>query len=267
MEQLYDVIIIGATKESLALCQYLNKKDKSFKVLMIDETFKNKTKKYTDLKADFIKNKAIYTSFYQGIYRISIQSNKIFLGKAVVVSTGSTFIKNKSLAGAGIIYDLDTLTKTSKKKQLVICGNNLDMIEYAKRLQKKFKYVYLCAENDILAEHEDLVKEISELPNVAYLPNCKIASYKVNKNKILQEVTLDTFSKIHCQDLIGAYGRKPAISGISTQLLPRDSEGYAIINDNNESIKISTIYALGNCIRNPKNKDIEKVGKLLLERK
>lgn len=267
MKQLYDVIIIGATIESLTLCQYLNKKDSTFNILIIDETFKNKTKKYANLKANFIQDKAIYTAYHQGIYRISVQSKEVFLGKATVVSTGSTFIKNKSLNGTGIIYDLDDLKKTSRKKQLVICGNNLDVINYAKRLQKKFKYVYICAENDILDEHEDLAKEISEFPNVAYLPNCKIASYKVTKNKVLQEIMLDTFSKIHCKDLIGAYGRRPVVSGITSQLLSKDSDGYAVINENNESTKISTVYVLGNCTRNPKNKDIEKVGKLLLERK
>ena len=247
---LYDVIIIGASKEGLSLCSYLNSKNNNFKVAIIDTCTVNKTSKYNNIKADWFMNYSIYCNYYQGIYTITLNNKKLILGKAVVIANGTSPIQNEKLTNAGIIYNLQDLKKTSKKKQLVIVGTKLDSVNI---------------ETDVLKDNPELQQKVITTANIAYLPFCKIVSYKVNKNKVLQSVTLDTYTTIHCSDLIGAYGRKGAPSGIPSALLPTDKDGFAIVDSNNRTTKLSTLFAIGSCTNTTNYFEVSTVGRLLLK--
>ena len=262
---LYDVIIIGASKEGLSLCSYLNSKNNNFKVAIIDTCTVNKTSKYNNIKADWFMNYSIYCNYYQGIYTITLNNKKLILGKAVVVANGTSPIQNEKLTNAGIIYNLQDLKKTSKKKQLVIVGTKLESVNIALKLANKFKYIYICSETDVLKDDPELQQKVIAAANIAYLPFCKIVSYKVNKNKVLQSVTLDTYTTIHCSDLIGVYGRKGAPSGIPSTLLPTDKDGFAIVDSNNRTTKLSTLFAIGSCANTTNYFEVSTVGRLLLK--
>ena len=265
MQQLYDVIVIGASIDGIKLCQYLNKENPDFKVALVSKNFKNLTKKYKLSFTKLFTNEVIYTNYAKRLFNITLNDRSTLISKYIVVAAKRTPIINKELKAAGILYHPSELPSASKNRQLVICGTTRDTINYALQLNKKFKYIYICTETNV-ANNEDLLK-LKEFHNIVYLPNCKIISYKLDKTKHLQEITLDTYSKIHCKDLLGAYGRQPKISGINSQFIAFDENNYAIVNDNRESIKLSNVYIIGDSLKDKSQQDIKIIGKSLLKRR
>jgi len=266
--ELYDVIIIGASAEGLTLANYLLLNKPDLKIAIISKSFKYLTQKLNTLVADKFTGEVILSTYYHGIIGFILKDKRTIYGKKAVIATGTKPIKlstdDPKLKNSGIIYNPVDLTNISKNHQVVIVGNSAEAVKYSIELSKKFKYIYLCSKEFKLNCNAKMIKKLNELPNVVHLPGCNIVSYKKDKNGRIQEVTLDTYSTIHCAALIGAFGRMPDVSGISTKMLEVDLDGYAVVNSKNESTKIPGIYVIGACARRNTKHMLTVVGNAIL---
>jgi len=268
--ELYDVIVIGASVEGIALCEYLNAKNPNFKVALISKTFKYLTSKTKLASTTQIVGESIYSSYYHGVIGFTLKDKKTVYGKTAVIATGSKPIKPlpdcDCFKNSGIVYKPIDIENASKNEQVVVNGSNTDAVKYAIELSKKFRYVYLCSYKFKLDCDTRLLKKLNDLPNVVHLPGCNVMACKKGKNGKLQEITLDTYSVIHCSALVGAFGRLPDVSGISPKMIEVDDAGYAITKAHNETTKVPGIYALGACTNHNTKQSITVVGNALLGR-
>jgi len=261
-KELYDVIVIGASVEGIALCEYLNAENPDLKVALVSKSFKYLTPKNKLTATVQIVGESVYSSYYHGVIGFTLKDKSALYGKAAVIATGSKPIKNNAIPG--IVHKPIDIPEVSKNSQVVVNGGTADAVKYSIELSKKFKYVYLCSsEFDINCDLR-LKKKLNDLPNVVHLPGCNIVSCRRDKNGKLQEVTLDTYSTIHCSALVGAYGRLPDISGISVKMLDIDKDGYAVVNNKNASTKVSNIYVVGPCAKRNTKHLLTVVGNNLL---
>lgn len=268
--ELFDVIVVGATPEGIALCEFLAKASPDLKVALISKSFCYVTPKTNLEGIEQVQNEVIFSSYYKGLIGFTLKDRRSLFCEYAVIATGSKPVKLPAdvpwLKSSGIVYKPADIASVSKNHQVVVNGNGKDAVEYAITLAKDFKYVYLCNKNHHLDCDVRLKKKFVALQNVVYLPGCSIVSCKKNRKGRLQEVTLDTYSVIHCAALIGAYGRTPDVSGITKKMLEVDEQGYAIVKEKNESVVTPNVFALGRCARHNTKRMVTIIGNELIRR-
>ena len=244
--QLYDIIVVGASAEGVAFCEKLLSKTKEVKVALISKHFKHLTKQNLE-GIDLIEQEVVHSNYRHGLLIVSLADSTNICGKTVIIATGSKPIKS-TLKSANIYYNISDL-KPNKNGQAVIWGNDALAVKYALKLSKKFKYVYLCNNSLILNCDTKLITKIENTANIVHLPNCNIIACKNNKEGNLVEVQLDTYSSIKCSALVMSLGRSPENPGISKKMVELDVDGFVKTKAFNETTKVPNIFAIGECTR------------------
>lgn len=244
MNQLYDVIVIGASTEGIHFCEQLLEKTTGLKVVLVSRNF-NRPAEIEGLTK--ITGEVIFSSYNKGMIGLTLADRTQIFGVNVVIAVGTKPIKS-TLKNTNIRYNLTDL-KASKTTPAVVVGNNTLAVDYALAMAKKFKYVYLCSntvELDCDAKH---LKNLENVANIVHLPNCNIIGCRNDKDGNLAEVQLDTYSSIRCSTLVMSLGRIPDKSGISNRMIVVDSDGYIVTKEFNVTTIVPKIYAIGTCTR------------------
>jgi len=263
--KIYDTIVIGASEEGIALCEFLSTKAVGFSVALVSKHFDYVGKNKSLSGIDLIRDEAVFSSYNHGLIKFNLKTNQAIFGKAAVIATGSKPTK-ASFKSNTIYYKASDIKTPMKNKQAVVYGDNKEVISYALALSKKFKYVYLCKPTLGFAGGEKLLTKLNNTANIVTLPGCNIVGIKNDKEGNLTEITLDTYDTIHCSALVMAIGRSPDVSGISKKMIDLDEQGYAITKAYNETTKVPNIYAIGECVRHNTKQSITGVGNALLSR-
>ena len=267
-KELYDVIIVGASIEGIALAEYLLTNKPELKIAIVSRSFKYLAQKAGALNIDELTGEVVLSTYYHGVIGFTLKDRRAVYGKKAVIATGTKpikpFINDPKLKNSGMVYSPADIINISKNHQVVVAGSSADAVKYSIELAKRFKYVYLCSKEFNLDCDTKLLKKLNDLPNVVHLPGCNIVSYKKDRNGRIQEVTLDTYSTIHCAALVGAFGRLPDISGVSPKMLEVDLDGYAVVTNKNESTKIPGIYVISACARRNTKHMLTVVGDAIL---
>lgn len=244
MNQLYDVIIIGASDEGINFCEQLLEKTVGLRVALVSKTF-NKPIEIEGLTK--ITGEVVFSSYNRGLIGLTLSDRTQIFGINVVVAVGTKPIKS-TLKNNNIRYNLAGI-KAAKSSVAVVVGNDNLAVTYALAISKKFKYIYLCSSTVDLDCEAKYRKKLENTANIVHLPNCSIISCKNDKDGKLSEVQLDTYSSIRCSTLIMSLGRTPDNSGLSNRMISVDSEGYIITKEFNTTTVVPKIYAIGTCTR------------------
>jgi len=266
--ELYDVIILGASVDGITLAEYIKSKEPATKVALVSKHFNFIKSAEKLLDADLITGESIYSSFNHGVIVLTLKDRRIVAGKNLVIATGGYPVKATidKFKNKNICYNPREITVNPKNKPAVVYGNGNDAADFALIMAKKFKYVYLCSDVFDLQCDAKLLKKLNDVPNIVHLPNCSIASCKNDKDGNLQEVTLDTYDTIKCSALVLALGRKPNVNGIDPKMIELDADKYVKINTQHQTTKVANIYAIGECTRHNTKRSITTVGNCLLGR-
>ncbi len=257
--QLYDVIVIGASEEGINFCKHLLAKTVDLKIALVSRSF-NKDAEIEGLVK--INKEVVFSSYNRGLLGVTFADRTQIFGLNLVVAVGTKPVKS-SLKNCNIRYNLNGL-KASKSTAAVVVGKNDFAVSYALDIAKKFKYVYLCSDSVELDCENKYLKKLENTANIVHLPNCNVVSCKNDKDGNLTEIQLDTFSSIRCSTLIMSLGRTPDNSGLSKRMIEVDSEGYIVTKEFNTTTIIPNIYAIGTCVKNgAKNRLLPVVNHLI----
>jgi thioredoxin reductase len=261
--QLYDVIVIGASEEGINFCQQLLAKTTGVKVALVSRSFNRPVELDNITK---INQEVIFSSYNRGLIGLTLADRSQIFGLNIVVAVGTKPIKS-NLKNSNIRYNLNDL-KASKTNPAVVVGNNTLAATYALAMAKKFKYVYLCSNTVELDCEAKYLKKLENTANIVHLPNCNIISCKNDKEGNLTEVQLDTYSTIRCTTLVMSLGRTPDNSGLSKRMIEIDSDGYIVTKEFNQTTVVPNIYAIGTCAQNgAKNRLIPTINHLIDQNK
>ncbi|MBP5468352.1 MAG: FAD-dependent oxidoreductase [Candidatus Riflebacteria bacterium] len=260
---LFDVVVLGASNEGIALCEYIKTKAPEKNVALVSRHF-NFVKPNNKL-ADtvLITGDSAFSSYVKGLVVLTLKNKKTVCGKNLVIATGATPIKTTTLKNNNICYSPRDL-KPAKMKPAIVYGDGTTAVKYSLQMAKKFKYVYLCSDTFKLNCESKLARRLNDTANIVHLPNCHITTCKNNKDGNLCEVTLDTYDTINCSALVMALGRMPDVNGIDTKMVELDQDRYIKINSLHQTTKVPNIYAIGECTRHNTKRSITTVGSRLV---
>ena len=259
MNQLYDVIVIGASEEGISFCEQLLEKTVGLKVALVSRNF-NRPADIDGLTK--ITGEVIFSSYNRGMIGLTLADRSQLFGVNVVVAVGTKPVKS-NLKNHNIRYNLTDL-KASKSTPAVVVGNDNLAVNYALSMSKKFKYVYLCSSTVELECDNKYLKKLENVANIVHLPNCNVIGCKNDKDGNLVEVQLDTYSSIRCSAVVMSLGRMPDNSGLSKRMIETDPDGYILTKGFNTTTIVPKIYAIGTCTRSaPKNRLLPVVNHLI----
>ena len=262
--ELFDVVILGASAEGIALAEYLKAKAPEKRVAIVSKHFNFVKPTNKLLDTELIAGESVFSSFNHGLVVLTLKSKKLVVGKNLVLATGAAPVKSHVLKNANICYNPRDIKIQPKNKPAVVFGNTADAVNYALTMAKKFKYVYLCSRVFDLKCEAKLLKKLNETANILHLPNCEVVSCKNDKEGNLCEVSLDTYDTIKCSALVLALGRLPDVNGVSTNMIELDADKYVKINTQHQTTIVANIYAIGECTRHNTKRSITTVGNSLI---
>lgn len=238
---LYDVIVVGASAEGLAALDGIRTRAANCKTLLISKDASARSGSY--------EGTVVYTSYLRGFIGVTTQDKETFWCKSLIIATGSKPKQRKCpIKCRGVSFNVSGLTKATKKLPAVVCGDGELAARYALEVSKYFKYVYLCTSGMELNCSRKTALKLNETANIAHLPNCSVVSGKANKQDELIEVTLDTYSAVKCSALFIAAERVPEVPGFDKKMLKLNEFGAIMTKPaNNETTVVPNIYAVGEC--------------------
>lgn len=259
--KLYDVIILGASDQGLALAEAL---EASCTTALVSTNFSHKLKKQLLTATDLIQGTAIYLSYMRGLFVLSLENHETVVGKNLVIATG-TKPNKAALKNQNIKYSISEITEKNKVAQAVVYGHDELAVQYSIRLAKLFKYVYLCSDTFDLACSKRSKRQLNDLVNVVHLPKCKIVACKNDARGQLVEITLDTYDTIKTSNLVMSIGRQPDLPSFLAQYIKVDSGGYVITKEYLESTLVPKVYAIGGLHKKPTKKSLTALANKLKE--
>lgn len=245
-DKLYDVIIIGASKEGINAYNSLKRSAPEKSVVVISREFSNVTARNSVLTADRVEKEVVYTSDRRGIMIAICQDDTRICGLCLIIATG-TKPKKFSFKTNNVYYDVKEVKSRAKVSPILLVGQDDKAVRSAIELAGKFRKVYMCLETLELQCSDELKAKISELDNIAILPLCKVKNLINDKNGNLMKVQLSTLDEIECKYLFCSLGQVPDLKGIGEQMITTDKEGYIKINDDFETEVVPGVYAVGRC--------------------
>lgn len=263
LNKLFDVIVIGASTDGVALCDYLVSKKPDINILLVAKNLDNIPVRFKLDNVVKVKDEVIYSTYNHGVIGLNLKSGDQIFATNIVIATG-TKPKKVNFDTPNVYYRTSACDICSKSKQAVIIGDKLRAVSAAIWASKKFRYVYLCSKVFNLKAPEKDLQNLAACENVVHLPNCSIIEVKNNKYGELEEVTLDTYSTIRCNAIFVISDRLPDVPQFNPQMLELE-DGFIKIDHQGQTTLIPKIYALGGCTKYKSKRNITIVGKTILK--
>jgi thioredoxin reductase len=259
--QLYDVIVIGASEEGINFCEQILAKTVGLRVALVSRSFDRPVEIEGLTK---INKEVIFSSYNNRLLGLTLADRTQIFGLNIIVAVGTKPVKS-NLKNCNIRYNLNGL-KASKSTAAVVVGKDDLAAKYALSISKKFKYIYLCSDSVELECEAKYIKKLENTANIVHLPNCNVIGCKNDKDGNLTEVQLDTYSSIRCSTLIMSLGRAPDNSGLSKRMIETDTDGHIITKEFNVTTVIPSIYAIGACTKNSSKTRVLSVINRIIEK-
>ena len=261
--KIFDVIIVGASYEGIALCEYLAAKNSALKIALVSSNFSNCKPRQTLDTIVKIEHTVIYSSYVHGLIGFELDDSSKIFGLNAIIATGSKPIK-LDFDCEQIYYKTADVKRATKNNQAVIIGDSAKAIHAAFWAAKKFKYVYLCSPAFTLDGSREELLKLQSTENIVHLPNCYITECKKNRYGNLSEVTLSTYDTIRCNSIIAITDRLPDVPQLNPVMIKKDSEGYIEVNHLGETPIVPKLFALGACTKYNSKRNITVVGRRLI---
>lgn len=244
---LYDVIIIGASKEGINAYNSLKRTAPEKKVIVISREFSNVTARNSILTSDRVVGEVVFTDDRRGVMITYLKDDTRICGLSLIIATGTKPVRFKFDTNS-VYYNVKDMKSRAKVSPIVVLGNNDKAARSAIELSKKFRHVYMCIKESELNCPAALKDSIAQLDNITILPFCSVSKLVNDKNGNLLKVQLDTLDEIDCKYLFCSLGQVPDIGGINRNMITLDKDGYIKINDDFETEIVPGVYAVGRCV-------------------
>lgn len=243
-ENLFDIIIIGASEEGTYLAEKLSSKVNK-RIAIIDYNFGDKLNSCFD--ADHIKTiqqKVSLITFLRGLYLLSLDGGKTLVAYNLVIATGKK--SQRTNLGVGeYVNDRFKLNNEDKNSVLVYGdGKDYSAVDIATRLANRFEKVYLDTPNFIAPS--------PHIDNVQHINGAKIIdkTYRTSPTgvKYLASVSLDNYAKISCRAIVYRDNFIPEIPAAREGIIKLDDKGLIIVNKDWSLVSgVPNAYAIGTC--------------------
>lgn len=243
---IYDVIIIGASKEGIALYKQL-RKDKTLKIAVVSPNFHNLKSDSAISVPDRIYHKVAYSTLKRNLLVLTLDDNSLLCGANVVIASGLS-LKKCPYDTKSVYYNIKDIKIRVKASPFIVVGNDDQAAIRALMLAKKFNYVYLCYPENKLNCSEILANELNNSAAIALLPHCKIVSCKNEPDGTLSSVKLDTLESLKCKGIICTSESMPNIDKwFNTNLITLNEDKLIKVNEFGQTENIPNIFAIGTC--------------------
>ena len=249
LNQLFDYVIIGGSKEGLAIFEFLTKINKN--VLLVDE-------KEHPFENSYLGT-AVYISYYRGITRVEVKQegrqNQLLCCLNVILATGTSPYKlgvplNPKAVITNVAYNkIPDLSKFNKEICIVV-GDSNEALHDTIKLSESFDRVFLCKPN-FSTKAKPALNKINEIANIIVFNGDSIVQVEGNSNQITK-VILKSYAELPCDLIISYAGKYPETSTFTTQLIKIDSEKYCEVDENYCSTVMKNVYAIGAIVRDYK---------------
>lgn len=261
MEQIYDIIVVGAGPAGMTAAIYARRAAKTVLVLeavnyggQILNTpdienypveahisgFDFSTKVYEQAKglgAEFVFEKAVEIREQNGTKTV-VTTKNTYMTKAVILATGSENRKlgledEDKLVGRGISYCATCDGNFYRNKVVAVVGGGNTALEDALYLADLAKQVYLIHRRDSFRGEETNVARLKEKGNVEFIYNANVTKLISEKRLKAVEVTDKLDGSVRILELNGlfiAVGRVPENQNFST-IVSLDNAGYIIAGE------------------------------------
>ena len=261
--KIFDVIIVGASYEGIALCEYLTAKNRALKVALVSSNFSNCKPRQTLDTIMKVEHTVVYSSYVHGLIGFELEDGSKIFGLNAVIATGSKPVK-LDFNCPNIYYKTADVKHATKNNQTIVIGDSARAIHAAFWAAKECKYVYLCSPTfDLDGSKEELLR-LSSIDNIVHLPNCKVVETKNNRYGNLIEATLSTYDTIRCNSIIAITERLPDVPQLNPLMISLDNDGYLEVNHLGEIAKVPKLFALGACTRHNSKRNITVVGRRII---
>lgn len=245
VQKIYDLLIVGAGTAGL---QYLKQNYKKFaNVGVVCRDDKNKiinlANKYNTV--DFIKQTVLYASYYHGLITLEVEDNHVILCKQLVIAT-ETKPDDKHVAYK--YYHKFAHSDIKEDSVIVIIGDSSkssDAAKFAIECAKKAKQVYFIDSSFKLKCGAADRCKISNIKNLQRLAGTTVAA--VQELKSIKKVCLDNFDVLACTDIYMFDFKIPETFTTVVGLYKKDMYGHILVNKDNQTTIVPTIYAIGGC--------------------
>ena len=268
MNDLYDIVIVGAGPSGLTASIYARRSNK--KVLVLEATYyggaivnTNQIENYPtyenitgygfatklfnqakSLGAQIIFEKVV--EIRDGDIKEVVTSKNTYQTKTIILATGSEsrllgIDREKELTGKGISYCATCDGALYKNKNIAVIGERNAALEDTIYLSDIASKVYLICRKESFNADQMLVDKVKEKGNIEIIYNKNIKS--LNGDKLLGSITLNDDKNIEVSALFVSVGRVPENENFKN-IIKVDDKGY-IITDENCHTNIEGIFASG----------------------
>ncbi len=247
MNNQFDLIIIGDSKEGNQLLTNIASANTGIKIAFISRDFKRKTS-HEFLSVDYIKEEVVFTDYKNRLFGCYLKSGLRLYATHLVFAVGQKYapfmLENKKVPN--VFNTAVDIPKEAKDLQAIVLGHTTEDIKLTLEVAKKYRHVYLCSKPIELEGTERQLKKLAEAKNVVVLPNTQLVGLSTQRGN-LKTVELDNYSTITCSAIFVKTATKPDTSCVSKKLIKCDDLGYLETDRYAESTLVPKCFAIGTC--------------------
>lgn len=248
MNKIYDLVVIGASREGLDILQELNSRtDKKFAI--VDDNFANKLDSCLDSGIDTYERHVEYIEYKNGLIILFMDGKSDYIATTnLIIATGRKSIIPEKYVGQPNIYsNTRFIQKNEERQHAAVIGDDILAVKDANTLAGRYNQVYLIV--DSMKEHFEN-KKLAE--NVSIVHNAKLADviYRTvpkTGERYLSDIVLDNFSKIPCRALVFKNRLKNEIPAAAPGIITENDLNCIETKETHEVLNVPSIYAIGSC--------------------
>ena len=269
VNKLYDAIIIGYnddTKYLLKNCLAAGT-DQSYAVI-------SETAFDCEEKIDAYFGEVTLLRYNRGLISVFRDCGPALFGKRLILAVGTRpkLLKfdDKAAYYENVYYNVD-FKKTDinvANRRVIVVGDSDDTLKNSLLIAKSAKEVYICSsDSTLLDKYDRLTRRLKNKPdNIRILINSEIIDI-VSEAGVVGQVTLNTYSKIDCDLVIGYLGTTPDVRPFLNRYVTVSPDQKIITTETGQTGPLPNVYAIGECTdykdKNQKNSNIVKIAKML----
>lgn len=276
MENIYDLIIVGSGPAGLTAGIYAGRAELNALIIekngmsggQIINTYEvdnypgipgvsgfelaNKFREHCEnLGANFVEGDVASLEVEGDIKKITLEDGQIFLGKTVIIATGTVYRKlavpgEKEFSGMGVSYCATCDGAFFRNKVTAVVGGGDVAVEDAIFLARLCKKVYVIHRRDEFRAAKSLTTKLLEMENVEVLWNAVVEEIEgteaVNGIRI-KNIETEKVENIEVSGVFIAVGSIPS-SDVYRELVTMDDYGYIVADETCET-NIPGIFAAG----------------------
>ena len=249
MNQYYDVIVIGASQEGRTVAKAIAAKlDKKHSIAMLSASFHTKDAALNKSSVTKIIGTAKFLTYNHGLTGI-VYNNE---------SLPSLFCRYLVLAMGTKSSDLLCSGSNTEGIYFALSGNTKKAIKLATKASQRFTKVVFCPNGAYLSK--EIVADIERLSatkNIQVTPIDGPMEIKSTDGKVSGIRLGGSF--IPCEAILVSMNALPDTSWVPSTLFPSDENGFLQVTDKLQSIRIPTLYACGEIIKDFNRAKLETV--------